>query len=140
MVALSGGHTVGFAHCSRFANRLYSFNATHQVDPSLDPTYARQLMQACPRNVDPRVAITMDPLTPTVFDNAYYRDLVNGRGMFRSDQTLFDNHISKPIVKNFAFNAQSFATAFGQAMIRLGRAGVKTGKQGEIRRDCSRFN
>ncbi|PKU81453.1 Peroxidase 55 [Dendrobium catenatum] len=140
MIALSGAHTIGFAHCNRFAKRLYSFNATHKVDPSLNPTYARQLMQACPRNVDPRVAISMDPQTPNVFDNAYYRELVNGRGIFSSDQVLFGNPISKPIVNNFAFNPQSFTSAFSQAMIRLGRVGVKTGKNGEIRRDCSRFN
>ncbi|KAI0510544.1 hypothetical protein KFK09_011148 [Dendrobium nobile] len=140
MTALSGAHTIGFAHCNRFASRLYSFNATHKVDPSLNPTYARQLMQACPRNVDPRVAISMDPQTPNVFDNAYYRELVNGRGIFSSDQVLFGNPISKPIVKNFSVNPQSFTSAFSQAMIRLGRVGVKTGNNGEIRRDCSRFN
>ncbi|XP_020586163.1 peroxidase 51-like [Phalaenopsis equestris] len=140
MVALSGGHTVGFAHCSRFASRLYSFNATHNVDPSLDPTYARQLMQSCPKNVDPRVAVSMDPQTPNVFDNAYYRGLVKGRGIFKSDQVLLGHPMSKPIVNSFAFNAQSFRSAFGEAMVRLGRVGVKTGNQGEIRRDCSRFN
>ncbi|KAK8964716.1 Peroxidase 55 [Platanthera guangdongensis] len=140
MVALSGGHTVGFSHCNRFAKRLYFFNATHRVDPSLDPSYAQQLMQACPVNVDPLVAVNMDPVSPTVFDNGYFRDLVNRRGMFTSDQVLFDHPLSKPIVNGFAVSEPSFSSAFAQAMIRLGRVGVKTGNVGEIRRDCTRFN
>ncbi|KAG0503101.1 hypothetical protein HPP92_003173 [Vanilla planifolia] len=140
MVTLSGGHTVGFSHCSRFAKRLYSFNATNRVDPSLDPVYARQLMQACPQNVNPQVAVNMDPITPNAFDNAYYRDLLTGRGMFTSDQVLAAHPLSRPIVNNFASNPGSFSSAFSAAMVRLGRTGVKTGKQGQIRRDCTRFN
>ncbi|KAE8661635.1 Peroxidase 55 [Hibiscus syriacus] len=48
MIALSGAHTVGFSHCNRFANRIYSFSSFSPVDPSLDPNYAQQLMQSCP--------------------------------------------------------------------------------------------
>ncbi|KAF2316388.1 hypothetical protein GH714_041729 [Hevea brasiliensis] len=55
MIALSGAHTVGFSHCNRFADRLYSFSPSSPVDPSLDPNYAKQLMNACPQNVDPRL-------------------------------------------------------------------------------------
>lgn len=140
MVALSGAHTVGFSHCNRFAKRLYSFNATHRVDPALDPAYARELMQACPVNVDPRIAVNMDPVSPRAFDNGYFRDLVNRRGMFVSDQVLFNHPMSKPIVVGFAASGPSFSSAFAQAMVRLGRVGVKTGNAGEIRRDCTRFN
>ncbi|KAL0381828.1 UNVERIFIED_CONTAM: Peroxidase 16 [Sesamum angustifolium] len=54
MIALSGAHTLGFSHCTRFANRLYSFSPSNPVDPTLNPTYAQQLMQECPQNVDPQ--------------------------------------------------------------------------------------
>ncbi|PKA63805.1 Peroxidase 55 [Apostasia shenzhenica] len=140
MVALSGGHTVGFSHCSRFSKRLYNFTAIHRVDPTMSPPYARQLMQECPRNVDPNIAVNMDQTTPNTFDNAYFKNLINGQGMFTSDQELFTNPMSRPIVANFASNEKSFFAAFGGAMIRLGRVGVKTGNQGEIRRDCTQFN
>ncbi|KAK1307030.1 Peroxidase 45 [Acorus calamus] len=140
MVALSGAHTLGFSHCSKFSNRIYSFSQTSRVDPSLDGGYAQQLMQMCPRNVDPRIAINMDPSTPRTFDNAYYKNLVGKKGLFTSDQVLFDNFLSRQTVVNFANNQRSFFNAFSVAMVKLGRTGVKTGFQGEIRRDCSRFN
>lgn len=140
MIALSGGHTVGFSHCSRFANRLYNFSSSSRVDPSLDPNYAQQLMQACPRNVDPSIAVNMDPTTPRAFDNVYYQNLVQGKGMFTSDEVLFSDPASKGTVTNFANSAGNFNAAFITAMRKLGRVGVKTGTQGEIRRDCTAFN
>lgn len=138
MIALSGAHTVGFSHCSRFANRLYSFSASNPVDPSLNPDYMKQLMAACPRNVDPNIAIDMDPETPRTFDNVYYKNLVAGKGMFTSDQVLFTDSSTQPIVKDFANG--DFSGAFVTAMTKLGRIGVKTGTEGEIRKDCTAFN
>lgn len=140
MIALSGAHTLGFSHCNRFANRLYSFSPSSVVDPSLDPTYAQQLMAACPQNVDPNIAIDMDPETPRTFDNVYYQNLVAGKGLFTSDQVLFTDTSSQPIVNDFANNAGDFNAAFITAMRKLGTTGVKVGNQGEIRRDCTAFN
>ena len=108
MIALSGAHTVGFSHCNRFANRLYSFSPSSPVDPSLDPTYAQQLMQACPQNVDPSIAINMDPVTPRTFDAVYYQNLVAGKGLFTSDDVLFTNPASQPTVNKFVKNPNAF--------------------------------
>ncbi|KAJ8546440.1 hypothetical protein K7X08_019023 [Anisodus acutangulus] len=140
MIALSGAHTLGFSHCDRFANRLYSFTPSKPVDPSLDQEYAKQLMQMCPQNVDPSIAINMDPVTPRTFDNEYYKSLVGGKGLFTSDQVLFTDKASEGTVSDFANNAFDFNGAFVTAMRKLGRVGVKTGNQGEIRLDCTRFN
>ncbi|XP_059294323.1 peroxidase 55 [Lycium ferocissimum] len=140
MIALSGAHTLGFSHCDRFANRLYSFTPSNTVDPSLDQEYAKQLMQMCPQNVDPSIAINMDPVTPRTFDNEYYKNLVGGKGLFTSDQVLFTDKASQGTVSDFANNAFDFNGAFVTAMRKLGRVGVKTGNQGEIRLDCTRFN
>ncbi|EOY02826.1 Peroxidase superfamily protein [Theobroma cacao] len=140
MIALSGAHTVGFSHCNRFANRLYSFSSSSPVDPTLDPNYAQELMQACPRNVDPSIAINMDPETPQTFDNVYYQNLVAGKGLFTSDEVLFTDPASDPTVNDFATNPGNFNGAFITAMRKLGRVGVKTGKNGEIRIDCTAFN
>lgn len=140
MIALSGAHTLGFSHCDRFANRLYSFSSSSPVDPTLNSTYAVQLMQECPQNVDPQIAINMDPVTPRTFDNMYYTNLVQGKGLFTSDETLFTDSASKPTVLNFANSPGSFNRAFATAMRKLGRVGIKTGSQGEIRRDCTAFN
>ncbi|KAG6476197.1 peroxidase 51-like [Zingiber officinale] len=140
MIALSGAHTVGFSHCDRFSSRLYAFNSTTAVDPSLNATYAKALMRACPRNVDPTIAVNMDLYTPVTFDNVYYRNLLNGEGLFTSDEVLFTDIRSRPTVEQFAADQAAFFGAFSSAMLRLGRLGVKTGSQGEIRRDCTAFN
>ncbi|XP_064971998.1 peroxidase 55-like isoform X1 [Musa acuminata AAA Group] len=140
MIALSGAHTVGFSHCSRFAKRLYAFGPSSPVDPSFNLPYAQLLMRACPRDVGPTIAVNMDPFTPTVFDNVYYRNLLKGEGLFTSDQVLFSNLLSRPVVKKFAADQSSFFRAFAASMVKLGRVGVKTGHQGEIRKDCTAFN
>lgn len=140
MIALSGAHTVGVSHCSRFANRLYNFSLSSPVDPSLNPNYAQQLMQECPQNVDPSIVVDLDPVTPQIFDNVYYQNLVGGKGLFTSDEVLFTNSASRRLVKNFARNPSNFNLNFVRALRQLGRAGVKTGSQGEIRKDCTAFN
>ncbi|KAL6216390.1 hypothetical protein ACLB2K_009613 [Fragaria x ananassa] len=42
--------------------------------------YAMSLRKQCPKNVDPRTAITLDPTTPQRFDNMYYKNLQQGEG------------------------------------------------------------
>ncbi|XP_022990048.1 peroxidase 51-like [Cucurbita maxima] len=127
MIALSGAHTIGASHCNRFADRLFSSSG---VDPSLNRAYAEQIKQACPRNVDPNVVVQLDPTTPNTFDNVYYQNLIDGKGLFKSDEILFTSSASKSTVVEFANNGGEFNAAFG----------VKTGRAGEIRRDCSAFN
>ncbi|KAL2906969.1 Peroxidase 55 [Bienertia sinuspersici] len=140
LVALSGAHTLGAAHCSKFSDRIYNFSPSNPIDPSMNPLYALQLQQQCPPNVNPNIVVSMDPLTPGTFDNLYYQDLIAGRGMFTSDQELFTNPASQATVIDFASNPANFNAAFISAMRKLGRVGVKTGNQGEIRRNCAAFN
>ncbi|KAG6403428.1 hypothetical protein SASPL_135649 [Salvia splendens] len=137
MIAVSAAHTVGFSHCSRFANRIYNFSRQNPVDPTLDPQHATQLQGMCPKNVDPRVAINMDLATPRIFDNAYFKNLVQGKGLFTSDQVLFTDSRSKNTVSTWASDPQSFNTAFIQAITKLGSL---TSKNGNIRFDCGKFN
>lgn len=106
----------------------------------MDPTYASQLQGMCPKNVDPTIAINMDPTTPRTFDNVYYQNLMNGKGLFTSDEVLFTDRRSRNKVKMYARNASRFNEGFIQAITNMGRIGVKVGNQGEIRKDCSRFN
>lgn len=136
----AAAHTVGFSHCSRFANRIYNFTRENPVDPTLNAQYAAQLQAMCPKNVDPRIAINMDPTTPRTFDNAYFKNLVQGKGLFTSDQVLFTDSRSKNTVSTWASSPNPFNAAFIQAITKLGRVGVKTGSNGNIRFDCGRFN
>jgi peroxidase len=94
----------------------------------------------CPKDVDPRLAIDMDPITPRTFDNQYYKNLQQGIGLLSSDQSLFTHKSSRNLVNLFASNNTAFEKAFVIAITKLGRVGVKTGRQGEIRHDCSMIN
>ncbi|OWM86985.1 hypothetical protein CDL15_Pgr016022 [Punica granatum] len=80
------------------------------------------------------------PTTTHVFDNAYFKNLQNGTGLFSSDQVLFTDPRSRPNVNYFASNNTAFREAFKTAMTKLGRVGVLTGSKGEIRINCTRPN
>lgn len=139
MIALSGGHTLGVSHCDQFSNRLHSFSSSSKTDPSLDPDYAQQLTEAC-SNSDQSTVIILDPETPQIFDNVYFKNLVAGKGLLSSDQVLFSDPASRPTVLDFANSPDEFKAAFITGMKKLGRSGVKTGGQGELRKDCTAFN
>ncbi|XP_016450385.2 peroxidase 51-like [Nicotiana tabacum] len=140
MIALSAAHTLGASHCNKFSNRIYNFSPKNPVDPTLSKTFAAQLQQMCPKNVDPQIVINLDPITPNTFDNVYFQNLQKGMGLFTSDQVLFTDKRSKGTVDLWASNSKVFQTAFVNAMTKLGRVGVKSGKNGNIRRDCGAFN
>ncbi|XP_072989537.1 peroxidase 12-like [Typha latifolia] len=134
LVALSGAHTVGVGHCNTFTNRLFP-----TVDPTMDPTFAKQLQKTCPTSGSPNTQV-LDIQTPNIFDNKYYVNLVNRRGVFTSDQGLFGDSRTKPIVQRFAADQQQFFTKFADAMVKLSQLGVLTGSQGEIRKNCAKPN
>lgn len=140
MVALSGAHTVGFSHCDRFTKRIYGFTPKNPVDPTLNAQYATQLQKMCPTNVDPRIAVSMDPISPRIFDNVYYKNLINGKGLFTSDQVLYTDPRTRGLVTNWAQSSFNFKKAFAQSMIKLARVGVKNAKNGNIRVQCDAFN
>ncbi|KAB2614118.1 peroxidase 55-like [Pyrus ussuriensis x Pyrus communis] len=130
----------GVSHCNRFSDRLYNFSSSSPVDPSLNPDYAKRLKVTCSKEVDPGEISDLDPDTPFTFDNVYYKNLVGGKGLFSSDQVLFSDSASQPTVLDFAKSPGNFNGAVITAIRKLGRVGVKTGNQGEIRRDCTTFN
>ncbi|KAJ6804780.1 peroxidase 51-like [Iris pallida] len=140
MIALSAAHTLGFSHCNCFADRIYNFKPGTPVDPTLNKTYAAQLQESCPKNVDPSIAISIDPITPQTFDNQYFKNLQQGMGLFSSDQSLFVDSRSRPTVNEWANNSEAFKQAFVTAITKLGRVRIKTGTNGNIRQDCGILN
>ncbi|XP_077247164.1 peroxidase 41-like [Tasmannia lanceolata] len=141
MVALSGGHTIGFSHCKEFMLRIYTYNKTLDIDPTMDQGYAESLRTPCPqKNLDPSIVAFNDVSTPTIFDNAYYQNLQKGLGLLASDQKLYDDPTTRDYVNLMAKNQQLFFDYFVAAMTKLGNVGVKTGSDGEVRRDCGFFN
>ncbi|KAF3627564.1 Peroxidase 64 [Capsicum annuum] len=119
LVALSGGHTLGFSHCSSFQNRIHKFDKSHNVDPSLQASFAASLLNVCPAHNKVRNAgATMDSTT-TLFDNAYYKLLMNGKGLFSSDEALLTNSRTKRLVSKYASSQDEFFKAFASSMIKM---------------------
>eukprot|EP00249_Psilotum_nudum_P018687 c2691_g1_i2 orf=279-1244(+) len=141
MVTLSGAHTIGVAHCSAFINRLYNFSSSAAVDPTLSPVLAATLQQQCPQgNPNAGTVVSMDPFSPFTFDNDYYANLILGRGLFSSDQTLFgDSSIQTTVLQN-SINGIQWRIKFAAAMIKMSSIGVKTGTEGQIRTNCRIVN
>ncbi|KAF3969436.1 hypothetical protein ACB098_01G121900 [Castanea mollissima] len=135
LVALSGGHTLGFAHCSSFQNRIHNFNASLDIDPSLQPSFAASLRSICPANNKVKNAGTTLDSTTTTFDNAYYKLLLQGKSIFSSDQALLTTPKTKALVSKFASSQQKFDEAFVKSMIKMSSITTSTGGQ-EIRLDC----
>ncbi|KAL5714888.1 peroxidase [Ranunculus cassubicifolius] len=134
LVAISGGHTIGISHCTSFTERLYP-----DQDPTMDQTFAKNLKRTCPA-VDTDATTNLDIRSPNVFDNKYYVDLMNRQGLFTSDQDLYTDKTTRPIVLSFAVNQTLFFERFAFSMVKMSQMSVLTGRQGEIRSNCSRQN
>ncbi|CAJ1939212.1 unnamed protein product [Sphenostylis stenocarpa] len=139
LVALSGAHTIGFAHCKNFVGRLYSYRGKGQPDPDMDPKLLHALRMYCPNfggNSD--IVAPFDATTPFLFDHAYYGNLQQNLGLLASDQALALDPRTKPFVQDFAKDNHYFFQAFVAAMDKLSLVKVVRGKKhGEKRRDCS---
>ncbi|XP_020095475.1 peroxidase 35-like [Ananas comosus] len=136
MIALCAAHTVGLGHCNKFANRING--PGNSVDPTLNKNYAAQLMSTCLANANS--AVFLDPVTPGAFDNQYYKNLQQGLGLFSSDEVLYTDTRSRPLVDLWAQSSPAFEQAFVEAITKMGRIGVKTGSSGNIRQDCRACN
>ncbi|KAG8363948.1 hypothetical protein BUALT_Bualt19G0075400 [Buddleja alternifolia] len=142
MVTLSGAHSIGISHCSSFSNRLYSFNSTHNQDPSMDSNFAKEMRNKCPKNAaNGDHIVPLDLVTPNRLDNKYYLNLKNRRGLLTSDQTLLSSRSTGWMVRrNAKRSGSSWANEFADAMVKMGYIDVLTGNQGEIRKNCKVVN
>lgn len=82
MLIASGAHTIGRAHCDSVMDRLYPVQ-----DPLMSDAMASELRAACPPvSGSDSTMLNLDATTPDRFDNTYYSNLVNKRGLLHSDQ------------------------------------------------------
>ncbi|KAL1550916.1 peroxidase [Salvia divinorum] len=141
MVALAGAHTIGFSHCSEFANRIFNFSATQDHDPTMNPTYVAALRKLCAGyQKNPTLAAFNDPMTAGKFDNSYYVNLQNGFGLLASDQIMASDPRTKPFVDDYAKDGTKFFKDFAKAMEKVGSLEIKTGDKGEVRKRCDTPN
>ncbi|XP_019154362.1 PREDICTED: peroxidase 41-like [Ipomoea nil] len=133
VVLTGGGHTIGFAHCKEFADRIFG----PHPDPTMNPSLAGGLRTLCAAyKNNTAMAAFLDPITPTTFDNTYFKNLQNGLGILGSDQILTRDPRTKPFVEKYAKDAAVFAKDFSYAIEKLSVLQVKTGDEGEVRKRC----
>ncbi|KAK3443767.1 hypothetical protein EUGRSUZ_B03840 [Eucalyptus grandis] len=140
MVLLLGGHTIGVTHCSLFQDRLYNFQSTGKPDPTMDPSLASALRSTCPNpqtNVDNIVNLDQNPLSASIVDNSFYKQILSHRGILQIDQEIALDGQTKDIVGAIA-GGLDFSARFGQAMVKLGA--LQNGSPGEIRQSCRAIN
>ncbi|EAZ27503.1 hypothetical protein OsJ_11452 [Oryza sativa Japonica Group] len=140
LAVLSGAHALGNTHCPSIAKRLRNFTAHHNTDPTLDATYAAGLRRQCRSAKDNTTQLEMVPGSSTTFDATYYGLVAERKGMFHSDEALLRNDVTRGLVYEYMRSEESFLRDFGVSMVNMGRVGVLTGSQGEIRRTCALVN
>lgn len=132
LVVLSGAHTIGKAPCATFDDRLQ----VTPVDPTLQPQFAASLKKQCPQ-AQLATLVSLDSSSGR-FDTQYFRDIVRGRGLLTSDQSLIADGRTKGVVYS-NLDAEFFGN-FGRAMVAMSEIEVLTGSAGEIRRLIASVN
>ncbi|CAL5068688.1 unnamed protein product [Urochloa decumbens] len=144
LVTLSGGHTIGSAHCNTFRERFQVTNGSMApVDGSMNTDYAGELIRACSAangTVSAGAAVACDSGSASAFDNRYFANLLEGRGLLRTDAVLVQNATTRAKVEEFARSQDGFFASWAESYARLTGLSVKTGADGEIRRTCSSVN
>ncbi|KAI3809485.1 hypothetical protein L1987_25461 [Smallanthus sonchifolius] len=145
VVSLSGAHTIGRASCATFANRLFNFSGTNAPDSTLlDVNMLSGLQNLCPVNGDSSQLTPLDWNSTDLFDNHYFQNLVNGRGVLESDQVLYSSDqassTTRSLVELYSNNPKIFSTDFANSMIKMGNIQPLTGSAGEIRKNCRVVN
>ncbi|XP_062010814.1 peroxidase 72-like [Rosa rugosa] len=141
LVALSGSHTIGNARCTTFRQRLYNQTGRGLADFTLDQSYAASLRNNCPRSGGDQNLFFLDFVSPTKFDNSYFKNLLANKGLLNSDQVLVTkSEVAKQLVQQYAVNNQLFLDQFAKSMIKMGNLSPITGSRGEIRKNCRKVN
>lgn len=133
-VAIIGSHTLGVAHCTNFANRLYPVK-----DPNMGLLFANSLKARCPRRFPTNAFAALDT-SNFRFDNSYFRNVLNGRGLLTIDSEIALDPRTGPVVQNYAGNPAPFFSSFASAFVKLTSRNVLSGSQGEVRVNCHSSN
>ncbi|CAL9027155.1 unnamed protein product [Prunus brigantina] len=141
LVALSGSHTIGNARCTSFRQRLYNQSGNGLADFTLDQKYAAQLRTRCPRSGGDQTLFFLDFVSPTKFDNSYFKNLLASKGLLNSDEILITkSQVTKQLVQQYAENTELFFEQFAKSMVKMGNISPLTGSRGEIRKRCRKIN
>ncbi|KAK1323630.1 Peroxidase 18 [Acorus calamus] len=142
LIALSGAHTIGTAHCSAFSDRFQEDpeGKLTPIDNSMDGNYTAELIKQCPASASPSITVNNDPATANLFDNQYYQNLLANKGLFQSDSALVRDQRTRQRVETFANDQEEFFKSWAASFVKLTSIDVKTAQEGEIRMSCMNIN
>ncbi|KAK7812758.1 peroxidase 7 [Quercus suber] len=129
-----GAHTIGRASCGSIQDRLFNYSGTGKPDPSLDAQYLNYLKRKCRWSSD---YVDLDATTPKTFDAEYYSNLPKKMGLLSTDEKLYSDPRTAPLVSALAYQPSLFFYQFGVSMAKLGNVQCLLGNEGEIRYDGS---
>ncbi|MED6108389.1 NAD(+) salvage pathway protein [Stylosanthes scabra] len=135
MVVLSGAHTTGQARCQIFRGRIYN-------ETNIDTNFATSVKSNCPSSGGDSNLTALDVTTNVLFDNAYFKNLVNNKGLLHSDQQLFisGGSTTNSFVTNYSNSYSAFFADFASAMVKMGNLSPLTGTSTQIRANCTKVN
>ncbi|KAJ8424579.1 hypothetical protein Cgig2_002591 [Carnegiea gigantea] len=110
---------------------------------NIDASFVQTRRSTCPNTSNGSGDTNLAPLdvkTPTLFDNSYYNNLINKKGLLHSDQQLFSGGSTDSLVQAYNSNPSKFNSDFVAAMIKMGDIKPLTGSNGEIRKNCRKIN
>ncbi|XP_058104210.1 peroxidase 20-like [Magnolia sinica] len=151
LVTLSGSHTIGKSRCLSFKDRIYHEDETDvPIHSEVDHNHKRSSMfrrilrSICPRS-DKRdeALVPLDFMTSAKFDNTYYINLLQDKGLLESDNVLISQDPGGEIVKlvwTYASDQRRFFKEYKLSIVKMGRINPLVGDEGEIRRNCSLVN
>jgi hypothetical protein len=145
MVVLSGAHSIGRSSCNSFSDRL---PPAANSSTAMEPILAADLTNTCSAG---SVNVPQDFRTADTLDIQYYKNVLSRDVLFNSDASLTTSLLTNGWVDFYAGNRPSFLgkylapfvwhNDFGEAMVKMGNIGVKTGPpEGEIRSKCWSVN
>lgn len=138
-IYFAGAHTIGRSSCASLQYRLFNFTGKYGYsDPSIDEKYLNFLKRKCRWGSD---YVDLDAATPKTFDTSYYSNLQRKMGLLSTDQLLYSDSRTSPLVTALAHQPAVFYHQFGVSMAKLGNVQVLTGQdEGEIRTNCNFVN
>uniref|UniRef100_A0ACD5XL58 Uncharacterized protein n=1 Tax=Avena sativa TaxID=4498 RepID=A0ACD5XL58_AVESA len=137
LVILSGAHTIGRSHCSSFvSDRL-------QAPSDINAGLAWFLRSQCPADATPGgndPVVMQDVVTPNELDSQFYKNVLAHKVLFTSDAALLASEDTARMVEANANIPGWWEGKFAKAMVKLASVEVKTGYEGQVRKNCRAIN
>lgn len=125
-----------------FKQRLYNQFGNDQADQTLEKSFYNGLTSVCPSSGGDNNISPLDFVSPSKFDNTYFKLILWGKGLLNSDEVLLTGHAfnTMNLVKSYAEDEGLFFDQFAKSMIKMGNIKPIIGYDGEVRTNCRQIN